>query len=363
MTARAVHELVTGRFPGVALVGGTSCGGVMSGAGLAGPGSIGLFLVEDPDGDYGAAATGLGGDPAAAAERALVAALEAAGCPGELPELVWIYQSPGCEEAVLEGLRRLIGDRCPVIGGSAADDGDGSGRWGLVGPDGARGEGLVVGVLFSSRGIGCAFQGGYEPTGESGIVTRIGFDRGGESGIVTRTRGRHIVAIDGRPAAEVYDAWIGGGLAHRLDQGGSVLGLTTLNPLGIDAGSVDEVPHYLLVHPDAITEERGLSTFATVEEGTRIYSMTGDRGRLVERAGRVAAAASRDVAELAGGLLVYCAGCRMAVGDEMPKAAEMVRLAFGEAPFLGCFTFGEQGQLFGCNVHGNLMISAVAFGR
>ncbi len=35
----------------------------------------------------------------------------------------------------------------------------------------------------------------------------------------------------------------------------------------------------------------------------------------------------------------------------------------GQAPFIGCFTFGEQGRLIDRDLHGNLMISAVAFGR
>ena len=37
--------------------------------------------------------------------------------------------------------------------------------------------------------------------------------------------------------------------------------------------------------------------------------------------------------------------------------------AMSDAPFVGCFTFGEQGFLADRNMHGNLMISAVAFGR
>jgi hypothetical protein len=32
-------------------------------------------------------------------------------------------------------------------------------------------------------------------------------------------------------------------------------------------------------------------------------------------------------------------------------------------PFIGCFTFGEQGLVLDRNAHGNLMISAIAFGR
>ena len=72
---------------------------------------------------------------------------------------------------MIEGLRRVVGDRCPIIGGSAADNAV-AGKWRQIGPDGPMNDGLVVGVVFSSGGIGFAFQGGYEPSGHNGVVTR-----------------------------------------------------------------------------------------------------------------------------------------------------------------------------------------------
>jgi hypothetical protein len=361
-----IFDAIREHFPHAPILGGTSCAGVMTEAGLGGPGSIGLLLIEDPEGNYGSAAVGLGPDASAAAELALRQALDAADCPGELPEIVWIYQAPGREEAVIEGLRRIVGDRCPIVGGSSADN-EVAGNWRQLGPDGPIADGLVVGVLFSSGGIGFAFQGGYEPTGPSGVVTRVGFDPAGGNGVVTQTRGRHIISIDHMPAAETYSRWVGDAFAGKLAAGGNILAETTLCPLGINTGNIDGVSHYLLVHPDAITPVRGLSTFATIEEGTRIYSMRGDRRRLVERAGRVAATAAATLPEgpggLAGGIIVYCGGCMLAVGDDMPKVSEAVATSFSGTPFVGCFTFGEQGLILGKNVHGNLMISAITFGR
>jgi hypothetical protein len=334
--------------------------------GLGGAGSIALLLIEDPDGNYGTAGVELEGDIAACAEHALHAALENADCAGELPELIWIYQAPGQEEAAIEGLRRVVGERCPIIGGSSADN-TVAGGWRQLGPDGPMRNGLVVGVLFSSGGIGFAFQGGYEPTGPSGIVTRVGYDPSGQSGVVTKACGREVLEIEGEPAAEVYNRWIGGALSAKMDQGGSILTDTTMYPLGIDVGRIEDLTHYLLIHPDQITAGSGLSTFASIEEGTRLYSMRGDKARLIERAGKVAAAAASRLqvenAALAGGLVVYCAGCMLAVDDHMPKVATAVADSFGGMPFVGCFTFGEQGFVLDKNAHGNLMISAIAFGK
>jgi hypothetical protein len=313
--------------------------------------SIGILLIED-SGDFGVAAARLDSDPAHTAERLLLQALANCGCSGELPELIWIYQPPGCEEAVIEGLRRVVGDRCPIVGGSSADN-DVSGRWRQLGPDGPMSDGLIVGVLSPSSRIGCAFQSGYEPAGPSGVITAV--------------TGREILSIDGKPAAGVYNQWIGGRIDEQLLNGASILADTTMFPLATDGGRVDGVSHYLLIHPEMATSTGALRTFRNTESGARVYAMKGDRGRLVDRAGRVAGQAVRMLppghAGAAGALVVYCGGCRMAIGEEIHKVSAAVAGQLGDAPFMGCFTFGEQGRLLDRNVHGNLMISAVVFSQ
>lgn len=363
---RLIHEFMRSRFPGVPVIGGTSCGGAISQHGLGGSGSIGLLLLEDPDGDYGVGSAKLEGDIAGCAERALHAALDDAGCAGELPELIWIFQAPGQEETVISGLRRVVGDRCPIIGGSSADNAV-AGQWRQFGPQGHLTDSIVVAALFSSGGIGFAFQGGYEPAGASGVVTKVAYTANGGSGIVTQARGREVISIDGLPAAEVYNRWVGGFLSEKVATGGNILFETSMHPLGIDAGKIEDVTQYLVVHPEQIKQNGAITTFAEIEEGTRLYSMRGDKSRLVDRAGKVAAAAASQIpggaSNLAGGLIVYCAGCKIAVGDQMERVSHTISESFLGKPFLGCFTFGEQGFVLDRNAHGNLMISAIAFGR
>lgn len=360
-----VQGFLHDRFPGVPFLGGTSCGGVMDQVGLHGPQSIGLLLIEDPDGEYGVAACELGDDAANAGEAMLREALENAKCPGELPELIWIFQAPGREEDVIDGLRRVVGDTCPIIGGSAADN-TVEGNWNQISPAGSFVDGLVVAALFPSGGISYAFQGGYEPAGPSGIATRIDFNATGTSGVVTRSSAREILEIDGQPAAATYNSWNNDLLGDKVATGGTILIDTTMRPIAVDAGEIEGIPQYLLIHPESVTKSGGLSTFASVEEGSRVYSMSGNRDRLIDRAARVAKEASEQLpngrAQLAGGLMVYCAGCMLAVDEEMPAVADRVAQSFEGMPFLGCFTFGEQGKLVDHNVHGNLMISAIAFG-
>jgi len=358
-----LHRYLAGRFPGAARLGGSSSGGFMTHRGVNDSNSIGLLLLED-GGDFGVAAAPLGADAADTAERLLLEALANCACAGELPELIWIYQAPGREEAVVEGLRRVVGDRCPIVGGSSADD-DASGKWRQLGPAGPMVDGLTVAVLLPLSPIGYAFQGGYEPAGQSGIVTGIGVEASGDSGVVTAGSGREILTIDGEAAATVYNQWTDGLIGAQMAQGGNILADTTMCPLATDGGRVDGVSHYRLIHPVTVTASGALRTFCNLEIGARVYAMKGDRRRLVDRAGRVAQQAVRmlpaNQASVAGALVIYCGGCKMAVGDAIGMVSGSVASSLADAPFMGCFTFGEQGWLLDRNVHGNLMISAIVF--
>lgn len=369
----ALYHGLRDSAPGAALIGGSSGHGVMSEAGVAAEQSVGLLAVSDPGGNYGVASAALGPDPARSAEYTLHAALRAADAEGELPELVWIYQAPGREEAVLAGLRRVVGDRCPIVGGSSVSGAD-RGRQRQLGADGPLSDGLVVGVLFPSGGVTVSYQSGFEPTGASGIVTSLGSGGapprgdgpGGED--TSPTIGRTILTIDDEPAVEVYDRWMGGALPAEARANGGVVALTSAwYPLGDVAGDVDHLTYFRLIHVESVTAEGGLHAYAAVAKGSRLYGMRGSRTSLIHRAGRVAnsaiSALEDEGGQPAGALMVYCVGCRLAVGDEITDVVERAREGFRRAPFLGCFTAGEQGPVLVQNVHANLMISAVVFGR
>jgi len=64
------------------------------------------------------------------------------------------------------------------------------------------------------------------------------------------------------------------------------------------------------------------------------------------------------------GIYTYCAGTMLAIPEtERPKIPLLVNNALGGVPFIGTFTFGEQGPLGAGNHHGNLINSMVLFGE
>lgn len=335
--------------------GATSCLGAMTDQGhqTASSNGAAVFCLTDADGDYGTAISKEGLSPKEAGADAVEKALKDAGREGELPDLVWVSMTPGEEEAMIEGIESIIGTSAPIIGGSAADN-DVTGQWSIIAGDQVQSSGVVVTVLFSSGEISFAYQNGYAPTKNTGIATK--------------TKGRCVLEIDNRPAIESYEKWTQGEISAPSEGSKNILAEATLWPLGRPINSLHGVPYYLLGHPAGINEDGSLDVFATIEEGEELVQMTGDRMALAERAGRVMSqaveksGASSDT--IAGALMVYCGGCMLSVLDHMDVVVGGVNTSLENQPFLGVFTFGEQGSIVGeGNRHGNLMISAIVFSK
>lgn len=352
LDGQIIHAYLHRRFPYAAITGGTTYKGIISNAAILEDHVIGLLVIDDDDGDYGVALGPLGQNPGASAQKLLHKALARAGCPGQIPELIWVYQAPGSEQQVIDGLHQIIGERCPILGGSAADD-EIAAKWQQLGPDGVLRNGLAVAVLFSSKGIGFAIQSGCEPAGPHGIVTAA--------------EGQTVISIDNLPAAVVYNHWQKNRFDRYIESGGNIAHQTALSPLGIRTGSIERIPHYQLLHPHTITSSGALQFFVSVPEGAHIYAMRGKEARVIQRARRTALQARTDLPNgagtVAGGLITACAGFRMAMAERVHLMAAEISSCFSNTPLLGCFAFGEQGYLLDRNVYGNLMISAIAFGR
>ena len=334
------------------LHGSTSCLGAMTDAGKTD--GVAVFCISDPDGAYGTGMSDFSAGSRAAAADATRRALADADRMGEQPELVWVSATPGTEEDVVHGIEDVVGADIPVIGGSAADNSV-SGDWFIFDGQDSLKEGVIISVMFPSRPISFAYQNGYSPRRNTGLVTKA--------------EGRVVHEIDGRPAMDVYADWTGHAVPAVAEGRGSeaILGASTLWPLGREINQVGQVPFYLLAHPAVAHDSGDIELFATVEEGEELTLMNGTKESLIERAGRVAGLAREtgrlSDAPVAGALMIYCGGCMLSVQDQIGEVVGGVNNALDGAPFLGAFTFGEQGALLKAgNRHGNLMISCIIFG-
>jgi len=348
---QAVHAL----SPGIPVQGASSCSGAMTQAGFHSQEGRGLsfFGVLDPEGRYGVGASVMGDDPEKAARAAMTQALAQANCAGEVPAMVWLTAAPGSEECVMKGVMEIVGEGVPIAGGSAADN-TVTGAWKQLADKEVYDNAVVVGVLFPSTDVMSAFHSGYEPSSKTGKVTKVD--------------GRVLAEIDHRPAAEVYNDWTGGLIADALSRGGSILAATSLHPLGRVAGHIGDIPYYQLSHPNTVEADGALTLFTNMNINDEVVLMQGSEDSLVSRAARVAVSARElhgvEARDIAGALIIYCAGCMLTVQDRMEDVVGGLKTALPDTPFMGSFTFGEQGCFVGGeNRHGNLMISVMLFGR
>ncbi|MBU2112294.1 MAG: FIST C-terminal domain-containing protein [Gammaproteobacteria bacterium] len=285
-------------------------------------------------------------------KAALQDALEAARKPGELPALIWCSPSPGLEEGLLTGIRQMVGDHVPVFGGSCADN-DVSANWCMFDGQQLIQSGFIIAVLFPSVPVSYYFSCGYEETPYSSTITAANI--------------RQLISLDNRPAAEVFNNWRERSGKPLLEVG-PVLAQSTFSPLG-RLVKLHDVNMALLSHPAYIRSDGSIDLFSEVKIGERITFMQGDSELLVERAGTVSRIAQQQLGHLhdclpQAAIIIFCAGCMLAIPDDINRVHRSIKQALPDVPFIGGYTFGEQGRFAdGINRHGNLMISAIVFGR
>ncbi len=340
--------------PEVPFQGGTSCSGIMTEEGFHGEDGYGLGIlgISDRRGSYATGIEKLNGDAESSARKALERAIQAAERPGEAPLAVLVSNAPGYEEKVIRTIEDYLGKGVPIVGGTAADEVM-DGHWRQFTQDGFFQESVSLAVLYPTGEISYSFNSGYEPTENTGKVTRA--------------EGRILREIDGRKAGVVYNDWTNGLIEDILEQGGSMVPAATFTPLGSPVGRIGGVSYYKLSYPVELRTDQSIVVYTEISQGDDVVLMTGTPDSLVSRGGRVASAAidtaffNRD--DVKGALVLFCTGCMMAIQDRIDEVVLDLRKNLRNAPFLGSFTLGEQGCFIGGeNRHGNLMVASLVFG-
>ncbi len=345
-------------LPDVQIYGGTSCLAVQTKEGfhVGEKGSLALLAVATKNITFGVGGVSIDDFPSAmeAGKAAIQAAIDAAGEKGaSKPKIVLMTGSVGHEEELLAGIEEVIGKDVPVLGGSAGDN-TVTGEWKQFANGDVYSNGISLTAIYTDLKVGWAYEAGYL--------------RSENRGTITRAEGRIIYEIDNRPAAEVYNEWTGGTVvAEELETGGSILSDASYYPLAKIIKNEGK-EYTLSIHPLSINAtDHSLEVFANVEEGDEVLLMHGDWELLLNRALTTSTKALESEGlskeDVSFGVYTYCAGTVLAIPeDERPKMPVLVKTAIGDAPFIGTFTFGEQGHIRGVgNLHGNLVNSMIVF--
>ncbi|KAL7559952.1 hypothetical protein ACA910_008273 [Epithemia clementina (nom. ined.)] len=330
--------------------------GITSSAALLQPGfgsvaaSVGCLLISSNDDNDFATAFDAKGDGAQAA-AALKEKMEA-------PRAILMGTTPGAEEGVLESLSQAF-PGVPVFGGTAADDAL-NGAWKVWSVEASSGTGVSLVGIGPNVPFGASMVGPYTPTGKKCIATK--------------TEGRRVFEIDGKPAADWVYEWLGDEVKDQYEKGGLVLPETAQKPIAVQTQEGEE---YITAHcaafSGAVDSPQGtyVDFFAPIPQGSILTVMDSGDGPETGYASALneafeTAQAGLESTTAKAGLLIYCGGMAIAVGDNLDSGltSDEMELKAGKIPFLGMTCFGEQTCLPTSkkNAQRNLSVGMVLFG-
>ena len=342
---------------GTQIHGITSSGAILT-TGGANAGAVGCLLLSGEEGSF---KTAYHPEDGAAAAKSLKARM-----PN--PQAIYMSATPGAEEGVIEALAAEFPD-VPVFGGTAADD-ELAGAWAVMSDEGVSGTGVSLVGIGESVKFGASMIGPYTTTRKHAKATK--------------SEGRRVFEIDGKPAADWVFDWLGEEVREQYENGGLVLPQTAQKPIGIkqpSAGGLGTKVASALGSADYVTchcaafggKEKYVDFFTPIPEGSELVVMESGDGPSTGYASALSDAfdvaksnGSMDGNDPTAGILVFCGGMAIAVGDNLDSGltSEGFASKFEGIPMMGMTCFGEQAHLPRAqkNAQRNLSVGVVLFG-
>ena len=226
---------------------------------------------------------------------------------------------------LVAGITGAVGDRVSVTGGLAGD--------------GAQFEETLVGADCAPRKQMVAAVGFYGSKVHIGHGSAGGWDEFGPRRQITRSRGNILFELDGGPALDLYERYLG------EDEAKALPGSALLFPLRIF--NSERPDHDIVRTVLAVDHEARSMTFAgDVPEGWTAQLMRGNFDRLAAGAARAARQAADGIGQRPTGdqiaILVSCIGRRLLMGQHTLDELEAAGAEIGShVPRLGFYSYGE----------------------
>jgi hypothetical protein len=319
-----VLRAIRAHYPGIAIAGTTSGGEMTSLMGFQQDSiALAVFAADDIDITVGLGHD-LAADPRAAIREAVAQARSTTTRP---PTLCIVMPTVGVVETstVLEHLRAELGDGVPIVGGGAtsedpvADPGATSGLQ-LV-DDAVIDDGIALLLFSGPLDFAIGVETGWRGVGPRATVTRAGPDS--------------VIEIDGRPAVDFFDRYLGTTPAQ---------GAAVANPLAVYA-TPDATEFFLraATNFDHVTGE--VRFFGAIPEGATVQLtvagiddiLDGARASISDALTRYPASGKPD-----GALLYSCVVRRFLLGSRTDREMDAIRSVVGsDTPVAGIYCMGE----------------------
>jgi hypothetical protein len=229
----------------------------------------------------------------------------------------------GC--ALLKGITDSFGINVPVAGGAAGDNGDF--RKTLQ---------FDRGRIYSDAVCGIAFYGDFQ----LGTAVRSGWMPIGLSKQVTKAHGKVVYELNGEPALNVFERFLGQH-AEKLPAIGVEYPLGFMKP----ASGVQQDHQYILRATMSVDRKERSITFAgEIPEGAMVNLTCGDKDSVLA-ATDIAAREARSAIGDATPEIIFCYSCmarRIVLGSRIGEEIDRIRMQFGpQVPILGFYSYGE----------------------
>lgn len=247
--------------------------------------------------------------------------------------------------ALVSGITSVIGDKVPITGGLAGD--------------GADFEATLVGCNMPPRSGCVAAVGFYGDAIRFGHGNAGGWDVFGPRRRITRSDGNILYELDGEPALDIYERYLG-------EEAEGLPGTGLLFPIRIT--DPDQTGHDVVRTILGVDHAKRAMTFAgDMPSGWRAQFMRGNFDRLAAGAAEAARNARDQALNGSGGngaaLLISCIGRRLLMGQRAIDEVEAAGAELGDSIVrLGFYSYGEISPHIvsgACELHNQTMTATV----
>ncbi len=236
----------------------------------------------------------------------------------------------GC--AILRGISSVLGETLPIAGGTAGDNGKFQRTWQFAGSR-----------LLTDAAVAIGFSGDFH----LGTGVKSGWSPIGLAKKVTRASGNILYELNGEPALQVYERFLGKH-AEKLPAVGVEY------PLGLVGRCLDENDknYYLLRATMSVDRQNGSIQFAgEIPEGALVHFTCGDSHSILAATAEAARLARSEMGDVPPAMIFFysCMARKIVLGQRTREELDRVRKVFGkEVPILGFYTYGEYSRI-SCN--------------
>ena len=243
------------------------------------------------------------------------------------PQYVQIFSDGltgnGC--ALLRGIADVLGDHVPVSGGAAGDNGEFRETFQFSNGRIHRDAVCAIGFYGDLR-LGTSVSSGWVPIGLAKQVTKA--------------RGGVVYELNGEPALNVYQRFLGQH-AQKLP----AIGVEYPLGFSLPGGPADHEDLFVLRATMSVDRKARAITFAgEIPEGVMVNLTCGDRPSILQAAQTAARNAQSAIVE-ADPEIIFCFSCmarKIVLGRRTKEEIEAVRSELGrQVPMVGFYSYGE----------------------